>query len=286
VYGDGAVTNFLGNPVLGTNTTASKKGALFAQSPNFGLHADKVSYQVQFATSGTYYLYMRFTMFDNAGNGNYLSEDSFFVPPDFDKDPQTDWPLTDPANGRNGGYTEGCCGSAGFLHILNQGGGGTRTDRSADTNYWEGNFHWNQLMSSQFLASGVSGEPGTPHKYEVTPSMVGRPLSFTVSYREGGVTPDLWLFSTHTNLMEYYSQTDLDGIFININPRPKLTFSLAAAKPALFWPTSADFVLESTSTLSPPDWTPVTTPIVVVGDQNSVEINVTSGSAFFRLKKP
>src|SRR5437867_934665 len=162
VYGDGAVTNFLGNPVLGTNTTASKKGALFAQSPNFGLHADKVTYQVQFATPGTYYLYMRFTMFDNAGNGNYLSEDSFFVPPDFDKDPQTDWPLTDPANGRNGGYTEGCCGSAGFLHILNQGGGGTRTDRSGDTNFWEGNFHWNQLMSSQFLASGVSGEPGTP----------------------------------------------------------------------------------------------------------------------------
>jgi len=35
--------------------------------PNFGLHADKVTYQVQFATAGTYYLYMRFTMFDNAG---------------------------------------------------------------------------------------------------------------------------------------------------------------------------------------------------------------------------
>ena len=85
VYADGAITSSLGNPVLGTNTTASKKGALFTQTA-FGLHIDKVTYQVQFATPGTYYLYMRFTMFDNAGgNGNYLSEDSFFLPPDFDQ---------------------------------------------------------------------------------------------------------------------------------------------------------------------------------------------------------
>ena len=44
VYGHGAVTNSLGNPVLGTNTTASKQGVLFTQSPKFGLHADKVTY--------------------------------------------------------------------------------------------------------------------------------------------------------------------------------------------------------------------------------------------------
>src|SRR6266545_703556 len=215
VYDDGAVTNSLGNPVLATNTTASGKGALFAQSPNFGLHADKVTYQVQFTTPGTYYLYMRFTMFDNAGgNGNYLSEDSFFLPPDFDKDPQTDWPLTGP-NGSNGGYTEGCCNTAGFLYIPEVGGGGTRIAHTTDTNEWEGIFHWNDLLSSQFLVSGTSGEPAVRQKYEVTPGMVGRPLSFTISYREAGVTPDLWLFSTHTNLMEYYSQSNLDDLFIN-----------------------------------------------------------------------
>src|SRR6266566_6746370 len=32
VYGDGALTNFYGNPVLGTNTLASKRGALFTQT--------------------------------------------------------------------------------------------------------------------------------------------------------------------------------------------------------------------------------------------------------------
>jgi hypothetical protein len=101
-------------------------------------------------------------------------------------------------------------------------------------------------LSSQFLVSGTSGEPSVRHKYEVTPSMVGQPLDFTVSYREAGVTIDLFLFSTHANLMEFYSQTDLDGIFIN-NEWPKIGTSLAASKIVVNWPTStAGFVLEST----------------------------------------
>ena len=60
--------------------------------------------------------------------------------------------------------------------------------------------------------------------------MVGRLLNFTIGYREGGVTIDLFLFSTHTNLMEFYSQTDLDALFIN--PQPKLGISLAGIESA------------------------------------------------------
>jgi len=42
-----------------------------------------------FSTPGDYYTYMRFTMFENGGNVNtYTSEDSFFLPPDFNKDPE------------------------------------------------------------------------------------------------------------------------------------------------------------------------------------------------------
>ena len=52
--------------------------------------------------------------------------------------------------------------------------------------------------------AGVSGEPSVRFKYEVTSGMVGHPLDFTVGYREGGVTIDLFLFSTHTNLMDQY----------------------------------------------------------------------------------
>src|SRR5205807_1114421 len=74
----GAFTDFYGTPVLATNTTASKKGALWTQTI-FGLHIDKVTYQVQFAKPGTYYLYMRFSMFENGtSTAGYTSEDSFF----------------------------------------------------------------------------------------------------------------------------------------------------------------------------------------------------------------
>src|SRR5262245_110640 len=217
VSDNGARTNALGNPILGANTTASKKGALFTASPLFGQHADKVTYKVLFNRPGTYYLYMRFTMFENGGNfTHYLNEDSFFVPPDFNKDPQTDWPLTNPANGQNGGYTEGCCDIAGFLRIPSVGNP-TRVDHGADTNFWEGNFHWNDLLSSQFLVSGISGEPAQRFKYEVTPGMVGVPQTFTISYREAGVTIDLFLFSTHTNLLNQYSQEELDRLFAPVD---------------------------------------------------------------------
>ena len=80
---------------------------------------------MQFARAGTYYLYMRFTMFENGGNlTHYLNEDSFFVPPDFGKDPQTDWPLP------RGGYAEGCCDIAGYLYIKEGGPEGTRVNHS------------------------------------------------------------------------------------------------------------------------------------------------------------
>jgi len=285
VYGDGAVTDFYGNAVLGTNTTASGNGALFTQT-TFGQFIDKATYQVQFATPGTYYLYMRFTMFENGGNTNhYLNEDSFFLPPDFDKDPQTDWPLVGP-NGQTGGYCEGCCSTAGFLYIPEKGGGGVRVNHSADPAEWEGIFRWNDLLSSQFLTSGTSGEPSVRFKYEVTPGMVGHPLSFTIGYREGGVTIDLFLFSTHTNLMDQYTQADLDNLFI----LPKLAISLSetnAPNALLSWPTSAcGFVLESTSNPLSPGWTLVTSAAAVAGNRNIVTVDTTSGSRFYRLRQP
>src|SRR5262245_34026314 len=42
----GAVTSFLGNPILGANSTASGGGALFTKTI-FSEHADKVTYKVQ-----------------------------------------------------------------------------------------------------------------------------------------------------------------------------------------------------------------------------------------------
>jgi hypothetical protein len=207
----GSITNALGNPVLGTNSTASGTGALYTKTI-FQEHADKVTYKVQFSQTGTYFLYMRFTMFENGGTlTSYGNEDSFFVPPDFGKDPQTDWPLP------RGGYAEGCCDIAGFLFIKDDPAG-SRVNHFAEdeeaNKYWEGNFHWNQLISSQFNNPETAGEPNVAFKYEITPDRVGKTLEFTISYREGGVTPDFFLFSTDSDLMSKYTQDQLDQLFV------------------------------------------------------------------------
>ena len=290
----GAITSSLGNPVLGKNTTASNKGALWMQ--NAARHGDKVTYNVQFEKAGTYYLYMRFTMFESGvGPTQYLNEDSFFVPPAFDKDPQTDWPLSDAA-GQNGGYTEGCCDGAGFLFIPEKGGGGVRLPRQvgidADGNptgqsYWEGNFHWNDLFSSQFLNATTQGEPRARRKYEVTAAQVGRPLTWTISNRESGLAVDAWLFSTHADLMDAYSQDELDQLLLAASPRPKLSVSVTGKNATFSWASSSTgFVLETAGAVNSPTWTLVATPAVVAGGQNSVTVDISNGTQFYRLRKP
>jgi hypothetical protein len=229
LYNDAALTSFLGNPMLSTDTGASMGGALGTIGPAFTRFADFVTYQVVFTTPGDYYMYMRFTMFENGGNTmNYISEDSFVFPPDFNKDPQNDWVPAGNSGADDGGYCEGCCSGAGFLYILDYQGNGSRTDHSGEdsatpngTNYWEGKFHWNQLFASQFLnPTTITNADGTPRAsnpfhYVVTPGMVGVPQFFTIAYREQGVTIDQWLFSTHTNMMNDYTQDQLDQFFVN-----------------------------------------------------------------------
>ena len=281
--------SFYGGHILETNTGASGKGALLTQTPSFGLFSDKVVYRVKFATPGDYYLYFRFTMYENGGNlTHYISEDSFFVPPDFNKDPQFDWDPPGTTGSNNGGYTEGCCGTSGFLYIIDYQGNGTRTDHSGETNtvpngtnYWEGNFHWNQLISSQFLNPDTQGQPSVPFHYVVTPAMVGVPQTFAIAYREAGVTPDLLLFSTHTNMLNDYTQAELDQLLLH----PKLSIANSGTNVVVSWPRSAcTFVLESTSSLSPANWSTVQTPSAVAGDRYSVTVTPV-GTAYYRLRQ-
>jgi hypothetical protein len=278
-----------GTTILATNTTASGKGALYTQSPSFGRFSDKIVYQVQFATPGDYYMYMRFTMFENSaggGNGSYLNEDSFFTPPGFNLDSQNDWPIPGTSGADTGGYTEGCCSSRGFLFILDYQGDGSRTDHSTDTNYWEGNFHWNQLFVSQFLSTIHTNEDGSPRQgnaihYVVTPAMVGVPQNFQIAYREPGVTPDLFLFSTHTNLLNDYTQEELDQLILH----PKLGIVRSGASVVLSWPGAASgFVLESTSSLTSPSWTAVMDSAAIVGSQYNLTV-APAGTKYYRLRQ-
>jgi hypothetical protein len=279
----GAITSFLENPVLGSDTSASQKGALWTQTI-FAPHSDKVTYQVQFATPGTYYLYMRFSMFENGGNvDHYLNEDSFFLPPDFDADPQTDWPLSE-----TGGYTEGCC-TGGYLTIRENGepvshsGGGEE-----GTAFWEGKFHWNELSTSEFLNPETAGEPGVRHRYEVSEDDVGKTLNWTVSYREGGTTIDLWLFSTNPDLIDEYTQEELDQLLLSsAGAAPDLAINRDGQNAVISWPVAATgFVLESTPALSPATFVAVTNAPVVSGDRNTVTLEAGSGTQYLRLRQP
>ena len=274
--------------ILPNNTTASRKGALGTVGTGFSRFSDKVNYSVQFGTPGDYYLYMHFTMFENSpagGNNTYLNEDSFFLPPDFNKDPQFDWNPPGTAGSDDGGYTEGF-GAYGFNYILDYQGNGSRTQHSTDTNYFEGNFHWNQLMVSQFLNPNIftnaDGSPraGNPFHYVVTPGMVGVPQSFTIASREPGVTPDLFLFSTHTNMMNDYTQEQLDQLIL----QPKLYIATAGANVVVSWPTAACSVLESSPSLSSPIWTTVMDPATIVGTRYSLTAPAI-GTKFYRLKQ-
>jgi hypothetical protein len=112
--------------------------------------------------------------------------------------------------------------------------------------------------------------------------MVGVPQNFTIAYREGGVTVDLFLFSTHTNLMNDYTQAQLDQLAL----QPKLYVSAAGGKAVVSWPINAgSFVLEAAPSLSQASWSPVQTPAVVAGTRYSLAVTP-AGAQYYRLRQP
>jgi len=267
-----------GTQILANDTTASKQGALFTKT-GFGLFADKATYHVQFARTGTYYMYMRFTMFDNAANGTYLNEDSYFMPPDFNKDPQNDWPISPPA-GNSGGYTEGCCGGSGWLFFPSVGDA-TRVSMN-DTNVFEGKFLWNDIISSQFLNPTTQGEPSVRFAYEVTPAQLGIPLSFTIGSREGGLAIDMFLFSTSPDLMTTYTSQQLDALIV-FPPLKITSVSSAGGSVTISWAADPAVRLQKTTTVTVPgSWADISS---TVGASSHTE-PTTSTPTYYRLSKP
>ena len=103
-----------------------------------------------------------------------------------------------------------------------------------------------------------------------------------MAFREANVTPDLFLFNTHTNLLNDYTQKQINQYFLE----PKLTISSAGANVVVSWPASAScFILESTTSLSPASWTAVQTPAALVGTRYNLTVTPT-GTKFYRLRQP
>ena len=65
---------------------------------------------------------------------------------------------------------------------------------------------------------------------------------------------------------------------------PILDIRLSFPNVILSWPApSTGFVLEQSSTVSSPVWTPVGATVVVVGDRNTVTLRASATARFFRL---
>ncbi|MBI4661893.1 MAG: immunoglobulin domain-containing protein [Verrucomicrobia bacterium] len=69
--------------------------------------------------------------------------------------------------------------------------------------------------------------------------------------------------------------------------RPSLRAELSGKNIILSWPASAtDFVMESSDSLETPAWTRVSLTPVVIGETNSGNIPISSGTRFYRLRSP
>ena len=127
-------------------------------------------------------------------------------------------------------------------------------------------------------------------KYVVTTNEVGKVLTWTISNRENGLAVDLFLFSTNPNLMDTYSQDELDQLLLSGaqgGGGVGLAVSRSGKSVVLSWPAaSTGYVLESTAKFPAQTWTAVTTPPTVVGDQNTLSVDASTGTQYYRLRKP
>ena len=76
-----------GFDILPTDTDASGGAAIMTELSGSGT----ARWQVQFEHPGTYYLYMSWSAYNRDNNPDYLNEDSFYLPPDFDLNSRSDW---------------------------------------------------------------------------------------------------------------------------------------------------------------------------------------------------
>lgn len=76
-------------------------------------------------------------------------------------------------------------------------------------------------------------------------------------------------------------------LILSLSPLPFLQITDSGGNMQIFWPTSAiGYHLESTINLqSPSGWVPVTNPVNVIGNLNSVGITLSAPSALYRLKQ-
>ena len=78
-------------PIVPTTSNVSG-AAIWAPVNDFSTaHSRTAIYELKFITPGTYQFFLRQSLYDSNNNGNFLNEDSIFLPPEFNKNSGFDW---------------------------------------------------------------------------------------------------------------------------------------------------------------------------------------------------
>ncbi len=188
------LTSAYGTAVLASYSDASGGRALL----DFTGTTATVSFDFTFTTATNYYVYLRYSLFENNGNiTNYGNEDSVFVGSNWNVIAGANWETFDVS---------------------------TYGSNSAASGGWEGLYHWGQVM----LRTGMS----TVGRVEtmilpVTDADLGNPLTLNLRTREAGFSLDYILLSPENNL----NQTQLD--YLAMIPEPS-TIALLCSGVLLF----------------------------------------------------
>lgn len=202
--------------ILPADTDASGGAAIMTELSGSGT----ARWQMQFEHPGTYYLYMSWSGYNRDDNPDYLNEDSFYLPPDFGLNSRSDWVgfegtdlAGDPKEGDSDrdGYIDGNVS----LHRRVVDKGEVSEHSLTEDNFFEGQFSWFWLSEATEMdeAGQAVGPNGQAIAYEVSEAQVGTVLDFEISSRESYTVIDSLLISTSNELLEIYSQAEMDTFF-------------------------------------------------------------------------
>ncbi|MEX2172012.1 MAG: PEP-CTERM sorting domain-containing protein [Pirellulales bacterium] len=226
-------------PILPASSNVSDS-AIWAQASNFA-HAHTASYDLKFITPGIYQFYLRMSLYDNNADGVFGSEDSIFLPPEFNKNSSTDWvgfeglqfdesdpEVEIPTPGfalDPDGYKPdtGNHDRDGLLELAFQwpikDEGVVTQHNATGTLAANGNFNWYNKPTYQGInaAGGFDGFFGMKTEFEVTEEMVGETVTFELGTREVNVVIDGFMFIQVDGLFiaegDLYPKNDLLDLF-------------------------------------------------------------------------
>jgi hypothetical protein len=161
-------------------------------------------------------------------------------------------------------------------------------------------FIWNQIPSPRFIntpfAVGVQAldfNNDLATNFTDTVALLstnGIPISpaMSANFIQGGWTGAVTAVQTATNLVlqasDSFGETGMANP-INVVNLPLLTTFSSGSSLYIFWPINpSEFILETTPTLSPANWGPVSTPPFQIGDQYLEPITISETNAFYRLR--